>query len=170
VSTSSDGTSGIVGVPDLFPADNWYLASGSINPKIVKQFSLSSSSIQLVPLDLYIDPNSLSFNASSRTFSFSLLPVAGKAGTDRISFGVLHLSMGGSVAWDIYFPWSSVVNGTLTLPAFPEHATLPAFDFAKLDIYRLDSEGYQGMILYSLNHKGYPLASYAMDSAFRFLQ
>jgi hypothetical protein len=169
VAAGPDGKSGTVGVPDLFPADNWYLASGSINPKVVKQFSLSSSSIHLVPLDRYIDANSLSFNASTRTFSFSLLPVSGKAGTDTIGFGKLRLSSAGSVVWDIYFPWSSVVNGTLTLPALPGYSTLPAFDFAQLEVYRLDGRSYQDMLLYSLNHMGYPLPSYAMDSAYRFL-
>lgn len=170
VDTSSVGTSGVVGVPDLFPADGWYLASGSTNPKIVKQFSLSSSSIQLAPLDRRIDPNSLSFNASSRTFSFSLSAVAGKGGTDTIGLCKLRLSKAGSVSWDIYFPWSSVVNGALTLPALPGYSTLPAFDFAQLDAYRLDGSSYSDMLLYSLNHMGYPLPSYAMDSASKFLQ
>jgi hypothetical protein len=170
VATSPEGNAGVVGVPDLFPADNWYLASGSMNPKVVKQFSLSSSSIQLVPLDRYIDPNSFSFNASLRTFSFSLLPVSGKAGMDTISFGMLRLSKAGSVTWEIYFPWSSVVNGTLTLPALPDHANLPAFDFAQIYVYRLDGSSYQDVLLYSLNHKGYPLASYAADTAYSFLQ
>ncbi len=170
VVTGAGGTSGTVGVPDLFPADGWYLASGSMNPKVVKKFSLSSSSIQLVPLDRYIDPNSLSYSAAQRTFSFSILPVAGKAGTDTISFGMLRLSKAGSVTWDIYFPWSSVVNGKLALPAMPENPALPAFDFAQIFIYRLDGGSYRDALLYTLNQKGYQLQSYAMDGTFTFFQ
>jgi hypothetical protein len=124
----------------------------------------------LIPLDRYIDSDSFSYDAAQRTFSFSLPAVSGKAGTDQISFGKLQLSVGGSMTWDIYFPWSSVVNGKLTLPALPGHQVLPAFDFAHLEVYRLDSGSYKDMVLYSMNHMGYPLPGYAMDSAFEFLQ
>lgn len=157
------GMSGTFGFPDQFPADRWYLASGDISvmPEIVAAFNTSDVTVALLPLDRTIDGPSMAVDVQNGTFTATI------PGTGRIDYAHLTLAAGGSLAWDIYFPWSVVQmsgdTATLNLPSLPGHPGLPAFDFMKLEIYRLDgTTTVDSMLRYILDVKRNPFPSYAM--------
>ena len=157
------GMSGTFGFPDQFPADRWYLASGGIPvmPEVVTEFNISDNTVSLLPLDRVVDGPSMAVDVQNRTFTATI------SGTDRIDYAHLLLAAGGSLSWDIYFPWSVVQmtgdTATVHLPALPGHPTMPAFDFMKLEIYRLDAATtVNSMLRYILDAKRNPYPSYAM--------
>lgn len=157
------GMSGTFGFPDQFPADRWYLASGNlpVMPEIVTEFNTSDVTVALLPLGRSIDGPSMAVDVLNGTFTATI------NGTDRVDYAHLLLASGGSLSWDIYFPWSVIqMNGetaTLHLPSLPGHPTLPAFDFMKLEIYRLDAATtVNSMLRYILDAKRNSYPSYAM--------
>jgi hypothetical protein len=164
------GLSGTFGFPDQFPADRWYLASGglSVMPEVVAQFSPSDTTVSVIPLGRVIDDVTMAVDTVQGTFTVDI------TGTDTIDYGHLTLTAGVSLVWEIYFPWSAVQmsgdTATFTLPALPGHATLPAFDFAKLDIYRLDGAATPGsMLQYILDFKRNPYPSFARKDDWKTL-
>jgi hypothetical protein len=157
------GMSGTFGFPDQFPADRWYLASGGISviPEIVTEFNISDNTVSLLPLGRVIDGPSMAVDVLNGTFTATI------TGSDRIDYAHLLLTVGGSLSWDIYFPWSVVQmtgdTATLHLPSLPGYSTLPAFDFMKLEIYRFDAATtVNSMLRYILDSKRNPYPSYAM--------
>ena len=69
--SESIGTSGSIGIPDEFPADAWYLASGStLLPEIVQAVDpASTDTIVMDPLPGFIDGNTMVYDANAGTFS-----------------------------------------------------------------------------------------------------
>jgi hypothetical protein len=130
-------------------------------PEIVAEFNASDNTVSLLPLDRVIDGPSMAVDALNGTFTATI------TGSGRIDYAHLTLAAGGSLAWDIYFPWSVVqMNGdiaTLNLPSLPGHPSLPTFDFMKLEIYRLDgATTVDSMLRNILDVKRNPFPSYAM--------
>lgn len=167
------GMQGTFGLPDQFPADHWYLASGSILfLDIVAEFDAATAApVALKPFDRYIDDTSMVVDSNQRTFTVSVPARSGYSGTDPIHYGLLRLIRIGSpnISWEIYFPWSIVAEvgntGTLQLPALPGYATLPTFDTIMLELYRLDGTTTPDkMLQYYLNHKENPYPSFARIS------
>lgn len=166
------GIQGTFGLADQFPADHWYLASGSIMPDVVAEFDPAAiTPVTLKPFDRYIDDTGMLVNSTLGTFTVSVPARFGYPGTDPIHYGMLRLIKIGSptISWEIYFPWSIVTEigneGTLQLPALPGYPTLPDFDTIMLELYRLDgSTTADAMLQYYLDHKENAYPSFARIS------
>ncbi len=166
------GMQGTFGLADQFPADHWYLASGSIFPDVVAGFDPATTTpVTLKPFDRHIDDTSMVVDSSLGTFTVSVPARSGYPGTDPIHYGMLRLIKNGSptISWEIYFPWSIVTeigyDGTLQLPSLPGYPTLPDFDTIMLELYRLDgSTTANDMLQYYLNQKETPYPSFARIS------
>lgn len=169
---AGSGMQGTFGLADQFPADYWYLASGSIYPDVVAGFDPAATTpVTLKPFDRYIDNTSMVVDLTLGTFTVSVPARFGYPGTDPIHYGMLRLIKIGSptISWEIYFPWSIVTeigdDGTLQLPTLPGYPTLPEFDTIMLELYRLDgSTTADAMLQYYLNHKENPYPSFARIS------
>lgn len=163
---------GTFGLPDQFPADHWYLASGFIFLDVVAEFDAATTTpVSLKPFDRYIDDTTMVVDSAQGTFEVSVPARSGYPGTDPIHYGLLRLITIGSptVSWEIYFPWSIVSEngnaGTLQLPTLPGYTTLPAFDTIMLELYRLDGTTTPDkMLQYYLNRKENTYPSYARIS------
>jgi hypothetical protein len=160
------GDSGTLGIPDDFPAETWYLVSGSIVlPEIVRAFNaLDTGPIHMEPLAGYVDGDTMQLNTSERIFSVSA------PGLGDVDYGLLILS-NTSMSWEIHFPGAALTrtgdNLTILLPALPTQATLPDFDSAILYVYRLDEGAVAfNMVQHLLDRRGNPMPSYAMESGF----
>jgi hypothetical protein len=168
-SSSGGGTSGLVGLPDQFPADRWYLASGpTLMPEIVQSVDPASTDIIVMdPLPGFIDDNTITYDANVGTVSV-MAP-----GVTPIHFGHLRLATNSEV-WEIYFPASALQISsdtiTLALPEHPVNAQLPAFTSVTIEFYRLDDGATaEDMYRYLWNRRTHSLPSFAMQSEFAFL-
>lgn len=168
-SSSGGGTSGLIGLPDQFPADRWYLASGlTLMPEIVQTVDpASTDTIVMDPLSGFIDDNTITYDANAGTVSVMAPGVA------PVHFGHLRLATTSEV-WEIYFPATalqiSADNITLALPEHPVNAQLPAFTSVSIDLYRLDGGATpEAMYRYLWNRRTHLLPSFAMQSEFTFL-
>jgi hypothetical protein len=168
-SSSGGGTSGLVGLPDQFPADRWYLASGpTLMPQIVQSVDPASADIIMMdPLPGFIDDNTIVYDANAGTISVMAPGVA------PIHFGRLTLATNSEV-WEIYFPATALqISGdmiTLALPEHPGNAQLTAFTSVSIDFYRLDGGATaEAMYRYLWNRRAHSLPSFAMQSEFAFL-
>lgn len=160
------GTSGTIGIPAAFPAERWYLVSGSPSEAIVREFDPADPSpIVMEPLAGWIDDTTMAIDAGQGRFSVSA------PGVGPVDFGLLLLACGTGY-WEICFPGSALqVAGdtlTLSLPAYPLGPT-PSFDSARLELYRLDGATPREMFRHRWNPRSNPLPSYAMQSEFSFL-
>jgi hypothetical protein len=170
--SDSGGTGGSFGMPDRFPADNWYLGAGSMAELdvVTRIDPAPTAATVLRPFDRAIVGGSMAYDPAQRTFAFSLTALPGEPGTDSVDLGRLFLKQGGSLVWEIYFPGSAVENGVLHLPALPEHPALPAFDYVQLDLFRLDAgTTADALYWYQLDQKGNTYPCYARISADRDL-
>lgn len=165
-------SAGTIGVPEQFPADRWYLADSCFFLNVVAQFNPADSApIALRHSDRSIVSQSFVFDAAQRTLSFQL--AAG--GSDRIDYGAVELHQGGTLSWIVYFPASALVTATdgsgrttLRLPSLPRHASLPAFDFVSLTLYRFDSTiTSDDFLTFLLNGKNNPMPSHATTTGFQ---
>ena len=168
-SSSGGGTSGLIGLPDQFPADRWYLASGlTLMPEIVQSVDPASTDVIVMdPLSGFIDDNTIAYDANAGTVSVMAPGVA------PIHFGHLRLATTSEV-WEIYFPATALqISGdivTLALPEHPINAQLPAFTSVSIDLYRLDGGATpEAMYRYLWNRRAHSLPSFAMQSEFTFL-
>ena len=168
-SSSGGGTSGLVGLPDQFPADRWYLASGlTLMPEIVQSVDPASTGIIVMdPLPGFIDDNTITYDANAGTISVMAPGVA------PIHFGHLRLATNSEV-WEIYFPATALQISadmiTLELPEHPVNAELPAFTSASIELFRLDGGATaEAMYRYLWNRRTHLLPSFAMQSEFTFL-
>jgi len=168
-SSNGGGTSGLIGLPDQFPADRWYLASGpTLMPEIVQSVDPASTDmIVMDPLSGFIDDNTITYDADTGTISVMAPGVA------PIHFGHLRLATTSEV-WEIYFPATALqISGdvvTLALPERPANAQLPAFTSVTIELYRLDGGATaEAMYRYLWNRRAHSLPSFAMQSEFTFL-
>ena len=168
-SSSGGGTSGLIGLPDQFPADRWYLVSGpTLMPEIVQSVDPASTDmIVMDPLSGFIDENTITYDADAGTVSVMVPGVA------PIHLGHLRLATTSEV-WEIYFPATALqISGdivTLALPEHPDNAQLPAFTSVTIELYRLDGGATaEAMYRYLWNRRTHVLPSFAMQSEFTFL-
>jgi hypothetical protein len=168
-SNSGGGTSGLIGLPDQFPADRWYLASGpTLMPEIVQSVDPASTDmIVMDPLSGFIDDNTIIYDADAGSISVMAPGVA------PIHFGHLRLATNSEV-WEIYFPATALqISGdvvSLALPENPVSAQLPAFTSVTIEFYRLDGGATpEDMYRYLWNRRTHSLPSFAMQSEFTFL-
>jgi hypothetical protein len=164
-STSGGGTSGLIGLPDQFDADSWYLVSGlTLLPDIVAAVDpVSTDVIAMEPLAGLIDDNTIIYDANAGTVTVAA------PGVTPIDFGHMRLSST-SESWEIYFPASALqIAGdvvTLSLPGHPAHTQLPAYSAVTIDFYRLDDGATaEDMYRFLWNRRTEPLPSFAMQSA-----
>ena len=163
----SQGTSGSFGIPDAFPAEKWYLSSGSIVlPDIVKAFSpLGSEPVSMEPLAGHIDGSTMALNVLQGSFSVSA------PGLGSVGYGLLRLA-NTSKSWEVYFPGDALQKTgdtlTLALPKFPTQSGYPVFTSANLYLSRLD-DGATALHMYRFlwNKRGNPMPSYAMKSGYK---
>ncbi|MDH3637858.1 MAG: hypothetical protein OES09_05275 [Gammaproteobacteria bacterium] len=168
-STSGGLTSGLIGVPDQFPADSWYLVSGpTLLPEIVQAVDPASPDIiAMQPVSGFIDENTIDYDANAGTFSVTA------PGAMPVHFGHLRLVTNSEV-WEIYFPTTALqISGdvvTLSLPQHPAHSQLPSFNAVTIEFYRLDRGATaESMYRYLWNRSAHALPSFAMQSEFTFL-
>lgn len=170
VGDSTDGvnTSGLIGWPDQFPADEWYLLSGlTARPDMVKRVNPGTATIPLEPMSGFIEDNSVFYDPVAGTLSVNA------PGMTSIDFG--HVLFGSTTSpWELYFPASAItITGDLVvihLPMLVEQTPLPDFQSVSIDFYRLDDGGTpEAMYRHLWNRRGEPIPSYAMHSAFETL-